>query len=109
MAAGVDPDGASRDVGSIQSDAMQKTTGNFQILKDTLFGSPVITPSQVLGVFSSGNGTSVNGRIDTTVAGLLATQKITFDNSNSTLPNTAKTNDIETRMINVATKYGIRY
>jgi hypothetical protein len=102
VAASVDPDGASRDVGSIQTDAMQKITGEAR--RGSASGLSNGAAGDLTGVFTNGTGYA-NYTAVLTSAGV----GIAFDNSLSTSPNAAKTDDVETRMINIATKYGITY
>jgi len=97
-AAGIDPDGASRDLGSIQDFAIENITGSFDVV-DTNESSDVI--SNETGVFAKtllDNHTTV-----TKIATAQPLQLITFDAS--TVVNT----DTETRGINIAFDLYIRY
>lgn len=104
--AAVDPQGALRFLGDNQADAMQRITG-------TLFGPNAVdrsgwdkTLNGASNLFTASgsdqdyvnNGTSPGG-----------TQNIDFDSTNSTSPNPAKTDDIETRTANISFKLGITY
>lgn len=100
IAAAVDPDGASRDMGSLQLDAMQRITGNTVDGGMRTLGSPSFNPT---GVFSKGATTINNTSTDLNGTALL------FDNNDSTTPNAAKTDDVESRMVNIACSFGIRY
>jgi len=114
--AGNDPDAASRtaqatggatgdNVGSVQADAMQRTTGDF-IAKNGSGTDTSLNPT-VSGVFSSGNGLSGYLIGSSVVAN--KDRAILFDNSLSMSPNQAKTSDYETRPINVSVMYIIKY
>lgn len=98
-AASVDPDGASRFLGDLQLDASQKITGILDNLVMTKGGTTTKTGVFTNSATSTGGGTGANATFTT----------VDFDSSLSTLPNTAKTNDIESRMINRSTKFAIRY
>ena len=107
-AASVDPDGASRKLGDIQDDAMQRITGKVGINDNNyanlfISGAFTIDPSappsgaaQFTNISYSPPTTNPNGSFD-------------FDSSGSTSPNTAKTDDDETRMANRSTQFVIRY
>lgn len=101
-AGSVDPDGASRDLGSIQDFAIENITGNLyhRRYNDTVDDKEFI--ALVDGVFSESDSSSLASPVIVSSVSI-ALQKITFDAS--TVVNTAT----ETRMVNVATKYGIRY
>ena len=98
-AASVDPDGASRDVGSIQDFALENITGSidFRVLSLT-----EDIYENLVGVFSDSTGSFIPS-INTTTTTNQNSSRITFDAS--TVVNTAT----ETRMVNIATKFGIRY
>lgn len=96
-AATVDPDGASRFLGDNQVDAVQKITGQATFI----FGSDLAAATGALDVTST--GTAVSGGSDA------QSYTLDFDNSNSTSPNAAKTDDVETRMSNFATKFAVWY
>ena len=98
VAASVDPDGASRDVGSIQNFAIENITAEVQIL-GCLTGSAL---GNSAGALSIAAGTSIPNRF-TTTTDTAARQKLLLDASLAV--NTAT----ETRMVNIATKFGIRY
>lgn len=92
-AGSVDPDGASRDMGSIQDFALENITGTVG------FKIPA-TQSAPTGVFVRTAGT-IQSALQ--LSGTGPEEIITFDAS--TVVNTAT----ETRMVNIATKFGIRY
>jgi len=99
VAASVDPDGASRFLGDVQADSMQKITGTMFDIALTLVSDGFI------GVFDVIIGAS-------NAPNLGAAQRassVTFDNSTSTSPNAAKVNDDETRMANFSTKFVVWY
>ena len=98
-AAAVDPGGASRDYGNIQADAMQRITGS------TGPGAGVRGSSTGIGAISV-SAVSV-GNLYT--SGASSSFEMNFDSANSVSPNAAKTDDVETRMANVAVQFGIRY
>ncbi len=98
----VDPDGASRDLGSNQDDAMQRIVGQ---LGNQLSGGGWADAVSCNGVFDV---TDPADRFETTLAGGYFST-VTFDNDHSLLPNPAKTDDIESRMINTAFNYMITY
>lgn len=102
VAASVDPDGASRDVGSIQDFALENITGNFYIRRWNNGVSDLELIVIVDGAFSESNDVPLSSPVVTTTTSI-DLQKITFDAS--TVVNTAT----ETRMVNIATKFGIRY
>lgn len=94
IAGSVDPDGPSRDLGSIQDFAIENITGSISFYEDTyIAGSDT-------GVFSEALGPADPYPAG---AGNTAINVVTFDAS--TVVNTAT----ETRMVNIATKFGIRY
>lgn len=95
-AASVDPDGASRDVGSIQDFALENIIGNAYF-----FDFPGGSPLPPTGVFARSSTGSAYPAL--AVSGTGPQTVITFDAS--TVVNTAT----ETRMVNIATKFGIRY
>lgn len=97
-AGSVDPDGPSRDLGSIQDFALENITGEFQIVD----GQLVSIVGNALGVFTISVGGSSPYYNDQSLV-TTPRKKIEFDAS--TVVNTAT----ETRMINIATKFGIRY
>ncbi len=99
VAAAVDPDGASRDIGSIQLDAMQQITGS--IGNTGIFSASPTTTGVFTSTFAASN------QITTGSSG--ERQKIDFDSADSISPNVAKTDAIESRMINIACNIGIRY
>jgi hypothetical protein len=99
-AASVDPQGASRYLGDNQVDAMQRITGNMDFSSN--LGAR--TAATLSGVFSDGVATG-NNLASQAVAG----KEVAFDSSGSTSPNTAKTDDVETRMSNLSIKWGITY
>ena len=96
VAAAVDPDGASRDIGNLQADAMQKITGYIGGFNDV----------STSGVFYNTSGHA--GALTLYFANG-GTWRHNFDNSLSTSPNAAKTNDNETRGANFATQFVITY
>lgn len=96
-AASVDPDGASRDVGSIQDFAIQNITGYFDLHRNAWQEG-----SAPGGVFTVANAPT-GGDTELTPAGTGTPRRVTFDAS--TVVNTST----ETRMVNIATKFGIRY
>lgn len=101
-AAAIDPDGASRFLGDVQVDAMQRITGN-----------AVSAPNA--GFFNSATGINsgvfVKGSVTTSTlnATVIAGNELDFDSSQSVAPNAAKTDDIETRMHNRSTNFVIWY
>lgn len=102
LAASVDPEGASRDLGNNQADATQTTTGEWEAQA----GIGGLRPVNITtGVFKEGAvvGTTFN---TATQAG---SHNVAFDNSGSVSPNAAKTDDVESRGANYATTFGIRY
>ena len=104
-AASVDPDGASRDLGSIQVDAMQRITGSFET--DLHASGTNSLLSNHAGVFTIGPSDAAN--FPASGSSYSRTDGALFDNTNSTSPNAAKTDDVESRMVNIATNYGITY
>lgn len=103
LAASVDPLGASRYLGDNQLDAMQRVTG---LIDGNLIGGPSAAGT-ISGVFSG--STKFNRQATTSVNTDFGIDTIDFDNANSTSPNPAKTDDVETRMTNRSTKFAIRY
>lgn len=101
LAGAVDPDGASRDLGSLQIDAGQRIKGDF--LRAATVG--VSDGTTLTGVFSGVGSVTTSITNVTGVAG----RSLDFDSANSTSPNTAKTDDDETRMTNMACDIGIIY
>lgn len=95
LAATVDPLGASRFLGDNQMDAMQRITGNI--------GAVIPAAGFISGAFTNGGSTAAF-----TTGTSLAYLGI-FNNSTSTSPNAAKTDDVETRMSNLSIKFGITY
>jgi len=93
LASSVDPDGASRDIGSIQDFALENIIGTMTLKNQANAAAPT-------GVFAQTPGASFPG-LSITLGAL--SEIMTFDAS--TVVNTAT----ETRMINIATKFGIRY
>jgi hypothetical protein len=89
--------GATGDnVGSVQADAMQKITGKFGLRGGSEVASGVLNVSPFIStaaVAASAVGNSLF---------------IDFDNSTSTSPNAAKTNDFETTVINANAMYIIK-
>lgn len=105
--AGNDPDASSRtaqatggnigdNVGSVQNDAMQKITGAITDVWTT-------TPPTPSGVFdnTANAGTRAAG-------GSSTVQTLSFDSSNSTSPNAAKTSDYQTNPINANVMFIIK-
>jgi len=103
IAGAIDPDGASRDLGSSQADAMQRITGT-QSFSATGAGA-LIGSSPINGVFKVGASNPDRLTVTTADSG----NQIDFDSANSTSPNVAKTDDTETRMTNIALNYIITY
>jgi len=101
-AATVDPQGASRDLGSLQADAMQRITGSFGTNLHAAAGVSMIVGQA--GVFTVGPATNAASP-GSFLGASLAAEGALFDNSNSVAPNAAKTDDVETRMANRATNY----
>ncbi len=93
LAGAVDPDGASRDLGSLQVDAMQRITGSFGGGRSSISTGPFTN----------------NGTRAVITSGASAEDNIDFDSADSTSPNTAKTDDVESRMTNMACDIGIIY
>jgi hypothetical protein len=106
-AASVDPDGATRGLGDNQADAMQRITGTLNLLSGTT--TPLNSEADVNGVFSIGvsQPSGSAGRASGTAQA--DRNALDFDSNDSTSPNTAKTNDVETRMSNRSTRFVIRY
>jgi microcystin-dependent protein len=95
--------GVSEAIGTEQDDAMQRITGTFGEWYVNV--GPLRTDSTIStsGVFSEGaaknDGPSGNGG---------AGAALDFDSADSTSPNTAKTDDVETRMRNYAVQWIIK-
>ena len=100
LGGGVDPDGASRDVGSVQLDAFQEHI-------------------HYSGVGAAGGGSSIYGGTANDVPGLAAnrvdettaavtTQAFTSIAKDDTVIDTPRT-AIESRMVNIATRFGITF
>lgn len=85
--------------GNGQEDAAQKITGSWDSLKLTSGFSNVRSAN---GAFSIGAGGNASAGLDTTAVGSYSTDRMSFDNANSTSPNTAKTDDEETRPVNMS-------
>ena len=102
IAASVDPQGAARFLGDGQGDAGQTLSGTMGI---EAVGPSPNAPS-ASGVF--GNIVLSNYNAGSALAGF-GTRSMDFDSSNSTSPNPAKTDDVETRMSNRSTKYIVIY
>jgi len=111
-AAAVDPDGASRTVGSVQLDASQNHDHflyKYDNSNNDISSSPTATP------LSAGVGYGIPGR-DYVISYLLATPTIAADTGKT---NAAPQSNIlgggtprtatESRMINIATRFGITY
>lgn len=99
---GIDPDGAGRDVGSIQDFAIDDISGSFDIFKTYVSSTydTILNETAPFNVTTSGSGTLP--RLD---ASLVSTNlnRVLFD------PVSLTNVSSETRMVNVATKFGIRY
>lgn len=100
LAAAVDPLGAARFLGDNQADAMQRITG---FLEADRLTQPVSTQG---GVLSQGTSALLS---QSAASGTVTSNRIDFDSANSTSPNAAKTDDVETRMANLSIKLGITY
>ena len=100
----IDPDGASRIVGSSQEDAFQNITGYFDVRRGDDNSFVIGHSLGVHGVFTRTNTTN-NNSMDITATTRVGT-RIDFDASNS--PG-AKTNNVETRIKNIATNYAIHF
>jgi hypothetical protein len=100
-AATVDPQGASRFLGDNQVDAMQRITGSINGAGAVGF----LTPGSGLGALAS---TAIAATTFALQAGA-ADATLQYDNSGSTTPNAAKTDDVETRMANYSTKWVVWY
>ena len=84
-------------VDGLQEDAMQRITGDYTL--PSFGGENLSIANNPDGVYSRST-TGVSGaRVDST--GTAIRGKLSFDNAESTTPNTAKTNDVETRVRNV--------
>ena len=101
-AATVDPDGASRFLGDNQLDAMQKITGT---------AVPAVNTGYFNAATGVGSGVFVAGAATTNILSgiLVAGNALTFDSAQSVSPNASKTDDVETRMSNFATKFVVWY
>jgi len=100
-AAGIDPDGASRDLGSIQDFAIEKILATFDIFQNESAANVVYGIS---GFTAAASATAYTRKITTTVLSPPGDgTRLTFDSS--TLINT----DTETRGINIAFDLYIRY
>ena len=90
-------DNASEFESGVQQDAMQRITGSFGLSDD----AGLQNGTELNGVF--GNGSDKTLGIPTGSLASTATRdnNVSFDSSESTSPNTAKTDDNETRPINV--------
>ena len=107
VAASVDPQGASRTLGGVQDDAAQRIEGRFQA---HLHRTPTVALiGGYVGVFSPSNSASQFYVTNVSSPAGSATVQTDFDNANSVTPNASKTDDVETRMSNVTTRYGITY
>lgn len=94
----IDAGGGSRViVGAAQADAAQRMTGSFQTELQTSNILPLI--GTYIGVFVGSTILSKNYPVNV-AAGTAQSQRTSFDNANSLLPNVAKTDDAETRMKN---------
>lgn len=106
VAATVDPDGASRYLGDNQVDAMQRITGTWGVGLHAAPTVPLIDGhSGVFTVGASDSAASPSGLFGVTAI----VDGVAFDNSTSTSPNAAKTDDVETRMSNFSTKFVVWY
>ena len=106
VAASIDPDGASRFLGDLQIDAMQKITGEMEAALHA--GDAVSLLGSHTGALTSGASTS--HLYPTSLSGPVSLASITtFDSSASVSPNAAKTDDVETRMYNASTHFVIWY
>lgn len=106
-AGAVDPQGASRFLGDSQADAMQKITGNLGRSGQNNIGWSQNTQYQGTGVFAVSQADGSGAVI--ALGSSFTRVNPTFDNSQSTSPNAAKTDDVETRMTNISIKLGITY
>lgn len=91
-------DTSGRAFGDLQDDAMQRITGHLEAGR---FLNNTTTPDNMTGVFSRGTsaeleGSGAGGTTDST------TQSVDFDSADSVSPNSAKTDDYETRPKNIA-------
>jgi len=104
----VDPDGASRIPGNIQTDALQNITGSFDIRELQPGNSNAIIGTA--GVLSKTDSAAVSAaRFAISAAAGVNGDRINFDASDSVLPNVAKTDDIETRSTNLIVRWGIYF
>lgn len=99
LSATIDPAGASRKLGDNQADAMQTTEGfiEHRLNEPLSFG----------GVLTDGGAGTTTGRVSLGSNG--AAKIVDFSNASSTSPNTAKTDDDETRMANMSVNLGVTY
>lgn len=88
--------GNTKDVSEVQEDAMQRITGKFQ--NTVHAGSSTQLIGNQSGVFSS--STAFTLPYANTSGSVTEKIRTEFDNADSTSPNTAKTDDSETRMKN---------
>lgn len=102
----IDPDGASRNLGDSQSDAMQRIIGSFESRRYAASSELLVS---AIGAFNRDveGGPSV-GSADSS-ENSQNRDIIEFDSSDSTSPNAAKTDDNETRMSNIAVNKIIFY
>lgn len=104
-AGSVDPDGASRDLGGLQLDALQRITGDLGVINQ-VFRTSVTPVGQGIGALDI---ISALNNVHNTDGAVHWTGRIAFDSANSVSPNPAKTNDIESRMTNLAANWMITY
>jgi hypothetical protein len=102
----IDPDGAGRDLGDFQEDAMQRITGEMPVRGGDVGVTNTTPPQGANGVFDVTGTTERAERIATTGG---AAYDLGFDSSLSTSPNAAKTNDLETHVKNMAVNKIIFY
>lgn len=100
-AAAVDPDGASRDLGSLQLDQMQQITGDVE-LRAASGGGPIVTDENGAFTIDIDGGTSQTGL---GIVGALTADILNFDSADSPSSRTGT----ETRMTNIAADIGIIY
>lgn len=103
IAASVDPDGTSRDLGSVQVDAMQGHFTNLTNSASAAYGTP-----PRLNVTTSLTGGAIASMIYSGV-GNLGLEEITAGDPFTDGVNGTPRTDLETRMSNFATTFGIRY
>jgi len=100
----VDPQGAGRIVGSVQNDALQNITGDFDIRA----GNPnIVVTNGVFNIVVGGGATLASA--DSVTPPNAQFDRVDFNASTSINPNPAKTDNAETRMKNIAVRYGIYY